>query len=416
MAKSPRKVKKSQHRPAQAVKRGPKRVWHIFRFKERFELPDDVRYCRRSPLQYTRDYVGSGQDDEAISYQQQMSVLKSRANRLQLRGAFHDLKEIAANRSRCYRGYLLNAKFEPATTKKIAQWLGLGTRQAGKLLRELEDIGLIEQVDLPKFDLSTNDEPPKEKKGGGKGKKGKPKTGKRGTKKTPKGQIPDNPGRARKALRAKNETANGNGNDNGKGNLGEKETAKTAPTKSAPEEAEETTEHHSGREPPNLRLHQGLQAETPSSPAATPPSLPSDSDAGGDMPNTGNSGHPPSSAFRQPQRLGAVLETMSDGSPTYSSEAKEFGEKIFEAIGVKHSPISPEGRRELGNFASAWTQAVSGGLLPTQITELWDKSVKDAQKINRQRGKKTFKRSAEAVWRYQFNARLSKMTTTRKAV
>ena len=143
------------------VKRKMK-VWHIYHFRERFELADDVRHCRKSPLLFTKDYVGTGQDDESISYHQQIASLKLRPNWLALRGAFHELKEIAANRSRCYRGYMLDEKFAPATETKISQWLGADAKATRTILAELQSIGLIERVDLPEFDPSINEAPDKE--------------------------------------------------------------------------------------------------------------------------------------------------------------------------------------------------------------------------------------------------------------
>ena len=80
------------------------KIWHIFRFGERFELPDDWRTLRKSPLLFTKDFVGSGNDDESISFVQQMQMLDGYDNHLMLKGAFGELKRITANRSRCSRG------------------------------------------------------------------------------------------------------------------------------------------------------------------------------------------------------------------------------------------------------------------------------------------------------------------------
>jgi hypothetical protein len=142
-----------------------KKVWRIFRFEARFELPDDVRFCRSGPLVYIRDYVGSGQDDESINYKRQIGACKASPNRHTLISVFSELREIAANHSRCYRGYLLDERYEPAGINKIAIWVGLKPAEAEKIIKELEEIGLIEQVPMPVFDPSVNEPPKAEKKG-----------------------------------------------------------------------------------------------------------------------------------------------------------------------------------------------------------------------------------------------------------
>ncbi len=158
MASMMKKKAKSKQGGKVAVGRTVK-VWYIYRFKERYELRDDVRFSRKSPLLFTKDFVGSGTDDESIGFAQQMNILKMRPNRLQLRGAFGELKEIAANRSHIYRGYLLDEKLEPASDKKLALLLGLKVDDAKELLSELEEIGLLERVDVPDFVSLGEDEP-----------------------------------------------------------------------------------------------------------------------------------------------------------------------------------------------------------------------------------------------------------------
>lgn len=129
-----------------------KKVWQIYRFEQRFEPSKDVQVYRESPLAYTRDFVGSGSDDESIGYQQQMDMLGNKSNHLMLRGAFGELKQIAANRSRSYRGYLLDEKLEPATNRKLADLLGVACKEMTAILKQLHAVGLIEQVEFPEFD------------------------------------------------------------------------------------------------------------------------------------------------------------------------------------------------------------------------------------------------------------------------
>lgn len=54
-------------------------MWHVFRFRERFELADDQRFCRKGPLIYARDYITPA-DDESCAYLQQIESLRRQAD------------------------------------------------------------------------------------------------------------------------------------------------------------------------------------------------------------------------------------------------------------------------------------------------------------------------------------------------
>ena len=193
-----------------AAKKRVLKIWHIFRFGERFELRDDWKSFRKGPLIYTKDFVGGGSDDESISFQLQMNILKSFDDYLMLKGAFGVLKELAANRSRCYRGYLLDEKLKPASEKRISQWLGIDVKATANVLKQLAEAGLIERIDVPEWDTSVNEEPSKGPDGGKK-KNSKRSTAARSTAgplKTAKKQKPrtkpENSGPAGKPFREKN--------------------------------------------------------------------------------------------------------------------------------------------------------------------------------------------------------------------
>lgn len=130
------------------------KVFHISRFRERYELPDDVRLNRKSPLVYTKDFVGGGSDDESCAHWRQLIALRSKRNWLALRGAFAELKNVAGNMSKEYRGYLLDSQFRPASVKEIGRWLGVGEKKAQSLINELSDVGLLERVICPQFNGS----------------------------------------------------------------------------------------------------------------------------------------------------------------------------------------------------------------------------------------------------------------------
>jgi hypothetical protein len=105
------------------------KIWHIYHFAERFELSGDVRYSPKKPLIYTKSYVGSGTDNESISYGHQLNAIRTSPNRVHLRSAFEELKEVAANRSRAYRGFLLDERLKPASIQRIAKWIGEDLKQ-----------------------------------------------------------------------------------------------------------------------------------------------------------------------------------------------------------------------------------------------------------------------------------------------
>lgn len=125
--------------------------WHVFHFEQRYELSGDSRYPREKPLMFTRDFVGSGDDDESACHYQQIQILKSKSNYLMLRGAFSELKSIAANRARSFREYILDQSNQPASNKTIGLWLGISEEQAEQILSDIAEAGLIELIPLPDF-------------------------------------------------------------------------------------------------------------------------------------------------------------------------------------------------------------------------------------------------------------------------
>jgi hypothetical protein len=111
------KIKKAGEGTSPHRRRGGK-CWHISRFQQRYELPDDVRFDRKSPLLFIKSFVGSGTDDESCSYFRQLMSLRAKPNWLLLRGAFAEIVNISANASKIYRGYLLDSNFQPEVTSR----------------------------------------------------------------------------------------------------------------------------------------------------------------------------------------------------------------------------------------------------------------------------------------------------------
>ena len=390
MMAAERKISKEKEKKAK--KPSAKKVWHIYHFEERYELPDDVRYCRKSPLLFTRDFVGTGQDDEAISYRQQMGSLHHRKNDgYMLKGIFADIKNIAANRSRAYRGYLLDEKLNPATDKKIAQWLGLEDKTAKTVLKDLADVGLIERVPLPTFDLTVNDKPGKDKPddqspdsepprnppepSGGPSRKKKKKV-KSEKKKTIKKKNEKNP----------NAQGNTTGNILSNGSATEQQgQISTGPKSEADVDAGDN--------------HQSPAANV--SGTQPDPIDPTRTQAGGvGSPDTGS---PPNSV--NPAENPPLDEWGDSSGAMYAST-------IFRELRTweKAPADSKAGRSELASFASLWSGAVKQHKLNAlQLQELYTRSVESAKKVTRRPRKKYEKPdkdgkkgSREKFWAWKF--------------
>ena len=373
-----------------------KKVWHIYHFAERYELPDDVRYCRKSPLLFTRDFVGTGQDDEAISYQQQMMALHhKKTNGFMLKGIFADLKNIAANRSRAYRGYMLDEKLHPANEKKISQWLRLDEKLTATVLKELADVGLIERVPLPEFDLTVNDKP-------GGDDSGHPRN---------PPESSGNPLKKEKEKgKGKSESGSGKGNRKRKALSGKKPKNQTK-TKTESETEGERKNIPSTTQTPAINAQTGMEPQDQTKPKVQlkvqpkgkpkelPKENPTNSDEGEGMSN---------------QYANSPPHSFSDNTevPTfdelYDSSGQEFASTIFRELRTFElfTPDSIEGRQELGAFASAWYQARRMKLKPSQLTELWNRSVESARTLAK-KPRKRFTKSSEAVWQFQFKRRLA---------
>jgi len=428
-------------------------VWSIFRFSERYELPEDFKGLRWSPVLYTKDFVGSGRDDETISAIQQMNMLDElpQPQPPLLRGVFGMLKASAANHSRCYRGYLLDERLAPASDKKISQLIHLDIAATRKALKTLAKVGLIKKVPLPEFDLTINDGPKtkepttkKPKKKTAAKKKTKKKSAKSSSKPAKKAaartslehsRILRSPLRVKDKDKDKDKSLTVIGKDKAQE---EKETGSAAPH---PEQQAGSNEpaNPTGKpeehkyQPPELKLHVNQSSqENPTeqdllqTPATTHPNPkdPTESDTGQEQreqtaeqtnkiveqnqstesdageglskaPILRSSGSPPRSDMSR--RLDAI----------YDPQAKEFAAKIFTAIGTPYPPGTTEANSELACFAAEWSQAQSAGLGPEALVELWDKSIAEAGKLKVKRRRINFKKSPEAVWVFLFKKRLA---------
>lgn len=363
MVKAARKKKTASKKKAAAPK--PKKVWRIFRFEPRYEMPEDMRKCRVTALEFTRDFVGDAGGDEAVGYQHQFSMLSNGdgAEFSKHYGVYRQLVNMAAKRSRAYRGYLIDAKNQPLSNGQLGKLLNYTTNEMRKILRRLASVDLLERVDLPEFDLSANKLPPSKYGNDTKKKSGEKQGGRKRAENSARERTPLNNG--------KNEKKKGsnylNGNDkslkginNGKLSIGNS----------------------------NALKGQG-KGQTTTSPTTAPPFVPSESDAGGSViPFHG----PPGSANHNRSGL------------YYNPDAKEFGGIIYIALKLPWDPVSANGRRELGCFATAWQKAQSSGLSPQSLDSLWKKAIDIAHKITKKQPKYP---NPSRVWRGLFNKLLA---------
>jgi len=154
---------------------------------------------------------------------------------------------------------------------------------------------------------------------------------------------------------------------------------------------------------PDAPREQG--AETPSSPATTPPiadvpSLPSGTDGGGGL---------------EINLEDAALYRHAALTRKFANPER-FADLIYEAIQEPHPRDSPEGAREYGMFFAYW-QAVMQQKFNVDVMErLWSKSIAAAVRIGKKRdkivaGKRKGKPGRPgAVWGYEANQRLKNPT------
>lgn len=330
-----------------------KKVWHIFRFRQRFELPEDIRYDRKSPLQYTKDFVGSGNDDESCNYFNQIMALRAKSNYHCLRGIFSDLKNIAANKSKEYRGYLLTGSFEPASAREIGRWLGLSETKTKKILDVLSDVGLIEMVDLPNFNGK-----PRKKTGGSK--KTRARTGKNGKSRGPlKKKVKANVNtKSKSKVKTKTKT-----NGNGKGMSQDK--------------IKDGTYKQSADVKP-----QGRSAASAAPPSA-PPLEPQVSAQQGRVIRFAAPAE-----LENTKRIGDIAGDMLH---RYNPHARRFAEEIYRALELPWDIGGRQAAREMGTFASAWHRV---DIPPPGCDQLWERAVDEARKIARRKQN----RKKGAVW------------------
>ncbi len=355
-------------RPAADRSRAVHKVWRIYRFRERFEPPENVRKCRKSGLDFTRDYVGLSAGNEAVGYQQQLAML-SNGDGLEyslLFGVYRQLVNHAGQRSRAYRGYLLNAGNEPLSDSDIGRLLKIHAKTITRMLRKLERAGLLERTSMPvEWDLSQDELPPKETDeqedaGALDGKKQRTRTKNKGVSGDGRTSA-EKDGDGQQPLKEDGKTASGKGN----------KKATVGLTASGSQEKE----IDNGKDDP-----QGKANEQAPCPPTTPEPLPSEPQESDERegPVTPTASFPPS---------------LSQGQ---SSHGLGYRRRVYLGLAYHHDVDTIEARREITSFASKHDQVVSAlaALSPPAVDALLARGLAEAVKIGKRKGN----RNKGAVW------------------
>lgn len=387
-------MKETNHKSERVNKKSPQ-VWRIFRFKERFELGEDVKILRKSGLHFTKDFVGVAGGDEAVGYRKQFGLLLNGdgLESAAFYGVYRMLVNMAAEHTRAKRGYLLDASDQPLTATQIGRLLHIKTPKMRQILRKFASVSLLEQVHLPEFDLSINDGP-KEKEDSGGSKEAPPRDQKRGKDRDAR-NTSDNfekegaPSRTGKAGKGKIKEPNGSKE---KVNAQRGTNGETGNTTSAI-----TTGNNS-----NAQEGQDQEAESPPDagkasipPTTTPPSKtdPTDPDALGQgktvtavQPAPGSDNQPTTHRRRR----------RASFAPEYDRHDVQLARRVYHALKLPWDTDGPEGASEVGSFASVWHKVMQqlSRAPPEVCDQLGLRAVREAGKI----AKRKASQNKSAVW------------------
>jgi hypothetical protein len=383
-------------------------VWHIVRFRERWEMAEG--YERRTGLEYLRLFIAAGgqKSTESTQFLAQLAELRHYYSKeyYHLRGVLDELSALAGTMERKYRGYLLNARLQPATLAELAARLDLPRADMLAALKALERVGLVERVPMPEF-ADDPDEDRREERD-----EQPERTAKRGTRT-----------RGEKRTKARKTSRKCASSDN----------SETFPNSS--EAFDELTNGKSKRKILNGQVAKGKakgegESQAPTSPAPTPPGGQGPGPEGPQGVTAGQPRHSSLSDRREPataapgvftgprivplhgdgdaRPIGDVLPRALDGmAHGQAVRADDFAAEIFGLLRAPFDASSRDGARELGNYRAAWLDAIDAGLSSAAMEELWAKSRKDAGTIGSHR--KRYYRddgSPEQYWRYLFNKHL----------
>lgn len=124
-------------------------IWHVTDYKARFELRDDVKIGRQSPLAYAKLHVRPS-DMAAVTYLRQLGRLRHREDGAELEGYWTRLLQHTSDADYAHRGYLVNDRLQPADIEEIARDVLLcDAKRAAAALDTFCEVGLIERIEEP---------------------------------------------------------------------------------------------------------------------------------------------------------------------------------------------------------------------------------------------------------------------------
>lgn len=415
-------------------------VWHIHKFQELYELPDDIRWKTKS-LKYVKLYIRDVGEATCQASRQWEHVRLDNPGMAYytIHGIFDSLLADAALRSRKYRGYLVNYKEGPEIIKHLAARLRVEVQDLRSCMSALAKVGLIERVPLPKFaelDVDAGGETVAqtvEKRVVAKRKVAKRKPAKKRPaaivtpEKTESPEIPEK--FAEPSERQEND------NDNIKKKTTSGNAANIKMNKKAAAAAP-LPEKEKGLMPQKETLTlktgpQGAEAES-LCPTASPPLTatplvdcrfkPTKADESHDISPRNATGPqtPPTKADETGRSSGSESHPAascpsfdeSRFDELYDRSGDPFARAIFQALGLTPNKDDPQYARDMGCFAAQWSQVLDGDLHFAKRAWLWDRAVEDAASIRRSaRNGQQFTVGPAAVWVSMFKKLPSEITT-----
>ena len=354
-------------------------VWRIFRFGERFELPDDMKICRKSGLQFTRDFVSAAGGDEAVGYINQFKLLDT-GDGLEVamfEGLYRKLVNMAAQHSRAKRGYLIDAADQPLSDVQLGKLLNVKGPTMRRILRQYADVMLLEKVELPEFDFTRNDRPKDDSR-----------------------KTSENSEKKGAPLKKRQNDKTANANANAKSNVNEQRATYGLTAYAAKD-----------KENGNSKLNANAQGQSQTVDQVQ-------SQGRGSPPMAAGSSHPPTTApplpCRQPNESDAFGDSRlihfsgsPQGSVNLSKAGMSYGRRVYLALGYRHDIDSSEAAREITSFASKHDQVCSMLSSPPVVDGVLNRGLREATKIRRRKAS----RNPGAI----FNSLLDKLATAKLA-
>ncbi|HEG44628.1 MAG TPA: hypothetical protein ENH94_11340 [Phycisphaerales bacterium] len=413
---------------AKRKKSKPTLVWHIYNFKQLYELKEDIRH-KTKVLKFTRRHIGSGVDDATCQARRRWEHLKYNTPGplyYTIRGVFDELVADAALRSAKYRGYLIDYKMEAENIKNLAGRLRLEVQDLRGYMSTLRKVGLIERVPLPNFaalDVDTETETVAKtvkKKVVKKRKVAKRRVAKKPAtvivrpEKTESPEIRENFGNPSRTTTTNDKTEIITTSGKRQSVNVNKKAASAAPLPKREKQAKGKAQ--------TLKIHTAngvktLQMQGQSLNPATTPSLvvmPTQADAPHGEPAQVATG--PLITLTQADAGGRLLDWQSQPATSsrsfdesrfeqlYDRTGQPFALAISEALGLSETIASEQYARDMGCFCSQWSKALDGDLKFDNLAWLWDRAIKDAEalRVCARRGQR-FRVSIAAVWVSRWN-------------